>query len=642
VTGRERHGAPLDREAWQKANRVALACEIGAVQALLSGEEPRPAEPDPAPGPGFRSALDVLCDTFGLTGFERQVLVLCAGMQIDADLAARVGRPAATFGTALAWLADPHWSALSPWSPLRHWHLVELDPGPLTGAPVRADEWVVHVLVGTGGLDHRLAGLLRPVSGPEQVPASARAAAAGLAAAWTGRSGVPVVLLRGADPAARRTVFAEACRRLGWRSYALDASDLPSAAAERETLLRRWEREAMYDPAALLIEAGADAEDPALRRVTDRFVAGLAMPAAVAVDALGRAGARAFPGVDVVRPTAAEQRAQWQAALGEDGGFGALNGALDRLVAQFDLDVDAIGTAARAARGADPAADPERRIWEACRINARGGLDELAVRVESAAGFEDLVLPPPQLALLRDMVAHVRHRSLVYGAWGMAGPSASGLGVTALFAGPSGTGKTLAAGVVANALGLDLYRIDLSQAVSKYIGETEKNLRRIFAAASDSGAVLLFDEADALFGKRGDVRESHDRYANMEVSYLLQAMEAYRGLAVLTTNLRSSIDAAFLRRIRFVVEFPFPGPAERAEIWRRAFPATAPTRGLRMEQLAQLSVAGGGIRNIAVQAAFAAADAGVPIGMEQVLHAAAAEYGKHLRSLTDAETRGWR
>src|SRR5262249_24611220 len=158
--------------------------------------------------------------------------------------------------------------------------------------------------------------------------------------------------------------------------------------------------------------------------------------------------------------------------------------------------------------------------------------------VESRAGFDDIVLPAAQLALLRDIVAHVRHRGVVYGEWGMGGACTTGLGITALFAGPSGTGKTLAASVVANALSLDRYRVDLSQVVNKYIGETEKNLRRIFRAAASSGAVILFDEADALFGKRGEVRDSHDRYANMEVSYLLQAMESYRGLAILTTNMR--------------------------------------------------------------------------------------------------------
>jgi SpoVK/Ycf46/Vps4 family AAA+-type ATPase len=276
-----------------------------------------------------------------------------------------------------------------------------------------------------------------------------------------------------------------------------------------------------------------------------------------------------------------------------------------------------------------------------CRVSARGGLDDLGQRLGSAATFDDLVVPDDQRDLLADIVGHVRHRSLVYDRWGMSGPTGTGLGISALFAGPSGTGKTLAATVLANALALDLYRIDLSQTVSKYIGETEKNLRRIFEAAAGSGAVLLFDEADALFGKRSEVRDSHDRYANVEISYLLQAMEAYRGLAVLTTNLRSALDPAFVRRLRFVVTFPFPGPAERARIWARAFPASTPTKDLDLARLGQLTVAGGNIRNIALHAAFAAAAAGVPVGMGEVLRAAAVEYAKLERPLSDAEIGGW-
>jgi hypothetical protein len=630
--------AGTGREAWQRANRDALAAEIAAVAGRLRGEDPA------VPAGGIRSGLDLLCDTFDLSGFERAVLVLCAGAQIDSDLSAALlerGSPVPTFSTALARLPDPHWSALSPWGPLRYWWLVDVEPGPLVTAPLRLDEWALHVLLGTSGLDARLAGVVRAVTTDGPVSRSTEVAGDRLATVWLQREAEPVVVLRGANASVRRAAFAEACRLLTWRPYVVDVADLPATPGERDSVLRRWEREAMLDPAALLVDAGADSDDPAVRRVLDRFVDLLTMPAGVAVDDHSRAGTRALPTIHTVKPTAAEQRDQWRAALGTADGFGALNGALDRLVAQFDLDADRIRSAARAARTADPAIDPARRVWDACRAGSRGGLDDLAQRVESTAGFDDIVLPAIQLTLLHDIVAQVRHRSLVYGAWGMGGTSTTGLGSTALFAGPSGTGKTLAASVVANTLALDLYRVDLSQAVSKYIGETEKNLRRIFRAATDSGAVLLFDEADALFGKRGEVRDGHDRYANMEVSYLLQAMESYRGLAILTTNMRGALDPAFLRRLRFVVDFPFPDAAERAEIWRRVFPPTAPTRDLRIDRLAQLSVAGAGIRNIAVQAAFVAADAGVPIGMTEILRAAAAEYGKHQRSLTEAEIGGW-
>src|SRR6266568_5035966 len=204
--------------------------------------------------------------------------------------------------------------------------------------------------------------------------------------------------------------------------------------------------------------------------------------------------------------------------------------------------------------------------WDTCRVQARPLLDDLAQRIEPAASWDDLVLPELQRQVLRDIAMHVKQRARVYETWGFATRGTRGLGISALFAGVSGTGKTMAAEVLANELRLDLYRIDLSAVVSKYIGETEKNLRRVFDAAEEGGAILLFDEADALFGKRSEVKDSHDRYANIEVSYLLQRMETYNGLSVLATNMKSALDPAFMRRLRFVINFPFPDTEARAAI----------------------------------------------------------------------------
>jgi SpoVK/Ycf46/Vps4 family AAA+-type ATPase len=251
------------------------------------------------------------------------------------------------------------------------------------------------------------------------------------------------------------------------------------------------------------------------------------------------------------------------------------------------------------------------------------------------------VLPEPQLTALQQIATQVRQRTRVYHEWGFGQRLARGLGLAALFTGESGTGKTLAAEVLASELSLDLYRIDLSSVVNKYIGETEKNLRRVFDAAEDSGAILLFDEADALFGKRSDVKDSHDRYANIEVSYLLQRMEAYRGLAILTTNLKSALDPAFQRRLRFIVHFPFPDAGQREAIWRRSFPAGAPASDLDYRKLARLQITGGSVRNIALNAAFLAADAGGPLTMQHLLQAAHVESSKLERPLSEAETRGW-
>jgi SpoVK/Ycf46/Vps4 family AAA+-type ATPase len=346
--------------------------------------------------------------------------------------------------------------------------------------------------------------------------------------------------------------------------------------------------------------------------------------------------------VEVRRPTVDEQLGLWNHALGPLASD--LFAELAALVAQFPLDVDEIERAGRAVVADESPRAGETlaaRLWRTCRAQARQPLHRLAQHIESSAEWRDLVLPDDSLRALREIATHVRQRAKVYGAWGFAARGPRGLGLSALFAGPSGTGKTLAAEVIARELNFDLFRIDLSQVVSKYIGETEKNLSAVFDAAEQAGAILLFDEADALFGKRSEVKDSHDRYANIEVSYLLQRMEAYRGLAILTTNQRAALDTAFSRRLRFVVSFPFPDADLRERIWERIFPAHTPTVGLDFAKLARLGVAGGNIRNIALNAAFLAADANEAVHMKHLLVAARGECVKIEKSLTSAEIGGW-
>jgi hypothetical protein len=339
-----------------------------------------------------------------------------------------------------------------------------------------------------------------------------------------------------------------------------------------------------------------------------------------------------------------DRKALWMESLGPLAG--RMNGALDRIVECFLFDVSAIRLVA--AMATEAAVEPsgfevevDRLTWQLCRAQARRSMESLAHRIDSGARWEDLVLPETQVETIRQIVAQVRQRSLVHGRWGFSEKYSRGLGVTALFAGGSGTGKTMAAEVISGELERDLYHIDLASVVSKYIGETEKNLRKIFDAAEESGAVLLFDEADALFGKRSEIRDSHDRYANLEISYLLQRMESYHGVAILTTNMKHALDHAFVRRIRFIVPFPMPDPAHRRRIWQRVFPPQAPLGVLDYDRLAQLNVPGGIIRNIATHAAFLAAEEGTTITMNQILRAARVEYAKIERPLTSAETGGW-
>jgi hypothetical protein len=622
--------------AWLDENQRALSAELDRVAALLERRPEAVGERVEAP------ALGLVVEAFGLTPFERDLLLLCAGVELESryrSLCAaaagdeRLDRP--TFALALGLVPEPHWSALAPARPLRRWRLIELEPGePVTTSPLRIDERVLHHLTGLSYADERLrAGPDLPATSaplPPTQAATARRLAAAIAAA------TPAALLVGADAQTRRVVAERGAHEAGLRLFVTAASDLPAQAEERALIARLWEREVVLSRGVLLIEVD-DESDPEVQRRLSAFAGEIQTGVLVGSADVVRLDRKPSVRIDVTRPTRAEQHVYWHELVSELGA--SPNGSLDALTAQFDLPLHAIASASTEATSTGEPLLPA--LWQACRSQARPRLDDLAQRIEALADWHDLVLPPLQLGTLRAIAAQVRRRRRVYEDWGFAAKSARGLGISALFEGPSGTGKTMAAEVLAHDLDLDLYRIDLSQVVSKYIGETEKNLRRVFDAAETGGLVLLFDEADALFGKRTQVRDSHDRYANIEVGYLLQRMEAYRGLAILTTNARDAVDDAFMRRLRFIVRFPVPDAAQRAEIWRRVFPAETPTTELDVNALAQLSLTGGTIRNIALQAAFIAAEDGDPVAMPHLAQAALRECAKLDRPLGAAEVAAW-
>ena len=280
-----------------------------------------------------------------------------------------------------------------------------------------------------------------------------------------------------------------------------------------------------------------------------------------------------------------------------------------------------------------------RDLIAAARTHSSPNLSGLAQKVEPRYDWDDLVVPEDQKAMLREMVQTVKGRGVVMEEWGVGRKLKTSAGVTVLFAGPPGTGKTMAAEVITNDLGLDLYKLDLSMVVSKYIGETEKNLGRIFDEAQSSSAVLFFDEADAIFGKRSEVKDSHDRYANMEVSYLLQRMEQYDGVTILATNLRANMDEAFTRRMQFIVDFPFPDEEERLYIWQTLFPVDMPQAAdIDLALFAsRFKLAGGNIRNIIVSAAYLAAANGGKVTMDHLLHSTRREMQKMGRLVTDMD-----
>ncbi|MBT9314896.1 ATP-binding protein [Leptothoe spongobia TAU-MAC 1115] len=638
-------------QSWHGANQQFLSQALAQVRQALAkqaGEEIDQPEltqtrlENNHEGQPF--ALELLSRCFGLTEFEQNILLLCVGMELDGQWSTLCqtasGKACPTLGLALSLFENTDWGALTPSAALRRYQLIDVGPGnALVNSPIRIDERILHYLTGVQYLDQRLQILMHAVQASSLLVPSHQTLIEQIEHGWTQclpGSLLPIIQLTGDDGASLRTVALETCRRLNLELQELSAEALPTDWQQLKTLQTLCDREYRLSRMAILLNCeNLEVEGTERKSAISAFVDTTNIPLIITSRDRRRQRQRPIITLEIKHPTPTEQRQLWTSGLGERAE--TWHTSINSLVSQFNLSPSAIQTVClqgQTAKTPDP-------LWNLCRTQARPRLDELAQRIEARANWDSLILPEKEQSIIQELSAHVAQRSRVYEDWGFGGKSGRGLGISALFSGASGTGKTTAAEVIAQDLNLDLYRIDLSAVVSKYIGETEKNLRRIFDAAEGGGVILLFDEADALFGKRSDVNDSKDRYANMEVSYLLQRMESYRGLAILTTNLKKSMDQAFLRRLRFVVQFPFPDAKQRAEIWRRVFPVDTPTEGLVYERLARLSITGGNIRNIALNAAFIAADANEPVMMKHLLQAAKREYLKLERPLTDTEIKGW-
>lgn len=547
---------------------------------------------------------------FGLAGRTRDTFLLAAAPDLGAEAAAAVAaHPLALQGRAtpglIAHVLGPGaLEALAPQGLLAQAGLVEVVPGPgLAQRLLAVEPGLVHAVYGAAQPGEGLAPALTALHDAQGIAEADRDRLAEALVAARDKPGFPLIHLRLADRLLAERLATAAFAWLGLRAYALDpeAVDLPPA-----RLAALLNRDLVLLKAGLVLRAG-----PAADALADHVTAPLLV--------WGRETPATRRPVAEFQP-AAPQRARLGAGL--------------RLSATAQRDA-----AATYALGLAPS------LWTTARVRAARALDGLAQRIEPQAVWDDLVLPEAQMGQLRQLAAFQRHRGRVLDDWGFRAKSARGLGLAALFSGPSGTGKTMAAEIVAAELGpegeaADLYRVDLSAIVSKYIGETEKNLARIFDAAEDSGVVLLFDEGEALFGKRSsDVKDSLDRHANTETAYLLQRLEAYSGCAIVTTNLKATVDEAFLRRFRFAVDFPFPDAALRKRIWQVIFPDATPVEDLDYAALAKLALAGGHIRSIAISAAFLAAAEGAPVAMGHISRAARAEIGKLGKPLPEGQLR---
>ncbi|MEU2025485.1 ATP-binding protein [Streptomyces sp. NPDC016469] len=612
------------------------------IARLLNEEEARGfpdlvGEEGETTGPSRLTALET---GFGLTPLDTEILLIALVPDLDDRFEAFYGylnddvtrrRPSIGLALGLCGVSPADAVArgrLAAAAPLRDAGLLlaeDLDR-PFLSRALRVPDRVTAHLLGDDTRDPRIADVTAPweaVGGVGDPAALARVLA----------GGVPLVYLSEDQGGAGTALAASALERAGRRVLGVDLARLAADPAPADAV-RALVREARLTGAGLVC-APLDAvsrEHPHLLRLLTGTPVPTVMVGRVPWDASWSTVPPLLVHAPRVEPSA--RGALWSEAYGRTGS-GAVPAGVDpdHLLAPFLLTPEQVrGAALSAAQTArlDGGTLTPDHVRRGARAQNAAGLDRLARRIEPTVTWDDLVLPPDAHAQLRELTARARHRDRVLGEWAMRPGGGRGRGVSALFAGDSGTGKTMSAEVIAADLGLDLYTVDLATVIDKYVGETEKNLERIFTEAAGVNGVLLFDEADAIFGKRSDVKDAHDRYANVESAYLLQRMESFDGLAILATNLRANLDDAFTRRLDLVVDFPVPDPAQRRVLWDRCLGPTLPRASdLDLAFCAEnFELAGGNIRSIAVTAAYLAAEAGGAVTMATLIHAVQREYQK--------------
>jgi SpoVK/Ycf46/Vps4 family AAA+-type ATPase len=594
---------------WQEANREFLARAVDELHARIDDGDVATARQrvdEARTQMEHPPALEALADAFGLDAFERDVVLLCLASELVPRF--RIDSPAVTVGSALELLDGANWTALDAAATLRSWGIVDAGDAPALGevppVPLAARERAAH----------ELARAIASTGAVTREP--------------------PAVELYGAAEEDRVAAAVLAAAALGAVVATADVRDLPEPGRELDALLAQWSRWSRVTGLIPCLTAGDD-DDPGIRHRVDRALARVRGPLMLSV-ARPALSEPARPLLRrAVEPLDLHERLEvWTGCLAA-AELPVEPEALVALARDFRFGARTIARAALEAEAAAEEADPARVLRATCAEAVRARLDPVAERVRIDPDVE-VVLPEREAAQLVELEEAIRLGDRVHREWGGADQAP-----TALFAGPSGTGKTHAAAVLAVRLGLDLYRVNLASVLSKYIGETEQNLERIFTASAAGGVILLFDEADALFGKRSEVRDSHDRYANVGTSYLLARLERTQTPTILTTNLKDAIDPAFQRRLQFVVDFPFPGRAEREDIWRAIYPPTAPVEELAPERLAAVAATGGTIANIARRGAYLAAAEPSPVEMRHLLEATRRELRKSGRDLSPEELEAW-
>jgi SpoVK/Ycf46/Vps4 family AAA+-type ATPase len=654
--------ALLDDDAPPEDPRIrALAGKVGDMERAIELKAEKSLEE------GFDLRLPRLVRAFDLSEFEKGAVVICAAAELDAKyerlyayLQDDLTKKKPTIGLILNLLCDDPLESMksrgyfAPHGTLLKRRIMEVffeDSGPSLSSAIRLDPEVLAYILGEETRPEKPKGRTDlPLE--DLFSEKLRATVKNLILHLRGCEGGKICLLQGPPGAGKKAVAELMCREIGLSLHPIDLAALATREGNFEAALSRSFRDVILRGSAAYLE-GLDImnSDPngshrrgAVFRSLEDFT-GLAFVATQdAEDPLGLDGRRQMDlfRVEVPSQDYAMRKRIWERHLkdrlgegpDESSGEGADEDLAGQLAGKFRFTAGQIDEAVAAARNRALQEGREKMspgdFYEGCRSMSSRGLSSLARKIDPKYTWEDIVLPEDKMRQLREIQVHVRHKGLVYHDWGFEEKLSLGRGLNVLFSGPSGTGKTMAAEVIAKELEIDLYKIDLSMVVSKYIGETEKNLNKIFKEAERSNAILFFDEADALFGKRSEVKDAHDRYANVEIGYLLQKMEEHEGIAILATNLGKNIDDAFLRRMHFIVEFPFPEEEYRLRIWGGLTPKIAPiSEDVDFQFLAKkFKISGGNIKNVMINAAFLAAEDSKVITMEHVILATRDEFLK--------------
>jgi AAA+ superfamily predicted ATPase len=624
---------------------------------------------------GLTFRLDELERLFGLSAFELDILLVCLLPELDLEyqkiyayLQDDINKKSPTVNFVLQLLCSSFTDmlkarqAFSPEAPLLKYNLISLHddriPGPTTllAKFIQVDERITSYLLGTNAIDFHLLPFTRLIYPTLKLPdvmltQEVKQRLTKLVTQYKGEA--LICYLRGTYGVGKQTTAEAVCSELGVPMFYVNLNEMVLVDSPPELLVPLIFREGILQNAALYLD-GYDLllkDEKGIKPAYEIVIKELEhYPHLVFLSGesdwqpRGRLEGKSFIDIELRIPSYLVRKQLWEQQWNGDS---VLAGDVDLsdVASKFRFSGgqirDAIATARNLAkwRGSGNELVTKQDLYSACHTQSREILNALAHKIQPKYHWDDIILPRDQMEQLREICSYVRHYHTVYSNWGFEHKLSLGKGLNVLFVGPSGTGKTMAAEIIAHELGLELYKIDLSAIVSKYIGETEKNLDRIFQEGQTSNAILFFDEADAIFGKRSEVRDSHDRYANIEIAYILQKMDEYEGAVILATNLRKNMDEAFFRRMHFAVEFPVPEEPERYRIWKSIFPPEVPlANDVDIKFMArQFKITGGNIKNIALGAAFLAAENGGYVNTENLIRAIKREYQKIGKLCTEGE-----